>query len=55
LYYYRNGIVFLTDGPWLGDTAYEQCRELHEGAVFASFALGNVGEVGEYLLFYMGV
>ena len=47
LYYCKNGILFLGDNPWLDETCLLSV-ELHEGAAFALFALGNVKDVAEY-------
>mmetsp|Transcript_32513 Transcript_32513/g.78696 ORF Transcript_32513/g.78696 Transcript_32513/m.78696 type:complete len:1338 (-) Transcript_32513:142-4155(-) len=48
LYNFRNGIAFLKDGLWLGDATSQLCRELHEGAAFSSFALGNHDQAETY-------
>ena len=47
LFNYKNGIEFLAKRLWLGDSA-QLCRELHEGAAFASFALGSAADVETY-------
>ncbi|KAL7540948.1 hypothetical protein ACHAXR_010516 [Thalassiosira sp. AJA248-18] len=47
LHYNKNGIAFLTD-VLFGDSTHQRCRELHEGAAFALFALGNATEVERY-------
>ena len=48
LFHYKNGIMFLTDGLWLGEGTYNLCLELHDGAAFASFAVGNINDVELY-------
>ena len=48
LFKYKNGIVFLTERLWLEDSTNQLCRELHEGAAFASFALGTCADVQLY-------
>ena len=48
LFKYKNGIEFLTERLWLEDSTNQLCRELHEGAAFASFALGESADVELY-------
>ena len=48
LYHYGNGIDYLRGGLWLGDSTYQLCKELHEGAVIASFALGDAAGVERF-------
>ena len=48
LFNYKNGISFLSGGLWLGDSTDILCRELHNGAAFASFALGKSADVELY-------
>ena len=40
--------MFLTERLWLEDSTNQLCRELHEGAAFASFALGESADVELY-------
>jgi len=40
LYYYKSGIALLGEGPWLEDV-YGLCHELHKGAAYMLFAIGD--------------